>query len=364
VNIRKSTELYETWLGKHLTIIPADLEKKHAAMSGGLFPFLRATFYRWMQCWPEICEAENEAPQVLSVGDLHVENFGTWRDAEGRLIWGVNDFDEAYALPYTQDLTRVATSAHIAIQTTELRIGPGDACDAILEGYVEGIQSGGRPFVLEEHHEWLRETVTGELRKPARFWAKFDALKEVDVKVPAGARKAIERLLPSPVPPYRMVHRIAGLGSLGRERFAAIVDYDGGKIAREAKALAPSACAWAAKGSSSNRILYERILGKAVRAADPFMHLKGRWIVRRLSPHCCRIELTSLPAAREEKRLLQSMGYEVANIHLGTAGVRGMIERDLKKRDRHWLHKVADSMMRQTARDWDDWRKHETRTTT
>jgi len=32
---------------------------------------------------------------VLAVGDLHVENFGTWRDAEGRLIWGVNDFDES-----------------------------------------------------------------------------------------------------------------------------------------------------------------------------------------------------------------------------------------------------------------------------
>ena len=29
-----------------------------------------------------------DAPQVLSVGDLHLENFGTWRDADGRLVWG------------------------------------------------------------------------------------------------------------------------------------------------------------------------------------------------------------------------------------------------------------------------------------
>src|SRR5260370_32652719 len=48
--------------------------------------------------------------EVLAVGDLHVENFGTWRDAEGRLTWGVNDFDEAYPLPYTIDLARLATS--------------------------------------------------------------------------------------------------------------------------------------------------------------------------------------------------------------------------------------------------------------
>jgi len=86
-------------------------------MAEGLFAFFRATFYRWIQCWPAVCETENEAPQVLSVGDIHVENFGTWRDAEGRLIWGVNDFDEAWPLPYTNDLVRLATSALIAGST-------------------------------------------------------------------------------------------------------------------------------------------------------------------------------------------------------------------------------------------------------
>jgi hypothetical protein len=26
-------------------------------------------------------------PRVLGVGDIHLENFGTWRDAEGRMVW-------------------------------------------------------------------------------------------------------------------------------------------------------------------------------------------------------------------------------------------------------------------------------------
>ena len=52
----------------------------------------------------------------LGVGDLHVENFGTWRDAESRLVWGINDFDEACCLPYTQDLVRLAASARFAVQ--------------------------------------------------------------------------------------------------------------------------------------------------------------------------------------------------------------------------------------------------------
>ena len=42
------------------------------------------------------------------------ENFGTWRDAEGRLIWGVNDFDEAARMPYALDIVRLATSAVLA----------------------------------------------------------------------------------------------------------------------------------------------------------------------------------------------------------------------------------------------------------
>jgi uncharacterized protein (DUF2252 family) len=35
-------------------------------------------------------------------------------DIEGRLCWGVDDFDESYPLPYTKDLVRLATSAKIA----------------------------------------------------------------------------------------------------------------------------------------------------------------------------------------------------------------------------------------------------------
>ena len=357
MNIEKSTELYETWLGNQLTLIPADLKKKHTAMAEDPFSFLRATFYRWMQCWPEICGVEDTAPRVLAIGDIHVENFGTWRDAEGRLIWGVNDFDEADELPYTQDLTRLATSAHIAVRASQLTIGAADACEAILDGYTTAMKDGGVPFVLEEHHEWLRETVTGELRNPVRFWAKLDALDEFQGKVPADARKAIEGRLPVPLPAYRVVHRIAGLGSLGRERFAALAEHCGGKIAREAKALAPSACVWAAKRGDSAGILYEQILGQAIRAADPFLHVEGRWIVRRLSPHCCRIELAGLPAARDEKRLLRNMGFEVANIHLGTPGAHDTITRDLKKRGREWLHAAAEKMLKQSARDWEDWRR-------
>ena len=79
-------------------------------MKESVFAFLRATYYRWIQVWPEVCPQLVSAATVLAIGDLHVENFGTWRDIEGRLVWGINDFDEAYPLPYTNDLVRLASS--------------------------------------------------------------------------------------------------------------------------------------------------------------------------------------------------------------------------------------------------------------
>src|SRR5262245_32358222 len=51
-----------------------------------------------------------DAPRLLAVGDLHVENFRTWRDAEGRLVWGVNDFDEVAEMPYAVDLVRLVAA--------------------------------------------------------------------------------------------------------------------------------------------------------------------------------------------------------------------------------------------------------------
>ena len=43
-------------------------------------------------------------------GDLHAENFGTYMNADGRLTFDVNDFDEAYIGHYTWDLQRFAAS--------------------------------------------------------------------------------------------------------------------------------------------------------------------------------------------------------------------------------------------------------------
>jgi hypothetical protein len=356
MKIEKSTTRYEQWLGRELTIVPEDLTHKHELMAGALFPFMRATYYRWAQIWPEVCGDLTAAPEVLGVGDLHVENFGTWRDSEGRLIWGINDFDEAWHLPYTHDLVRLAASAHLAISDNHLAINLKDAARAILEGYSESLAGGGRPFVLAEHHKLLRDMAVHRLKEVCSFWEKLEKCRPIKGKLPAGASKAISRMLPDSGLSRRHVHRVAGLGSLGRQRFVALAQWHASSIAREAKAMAPSACWWAGGCKGSSRILYQQILNTAVRSADPYVKLKGRWIVRRLAPDCSRIEIWELPKERSEIALLHAMGYETANVHLGSKKTRAILA-DLRKRGDAWLPPAAEAMVGAVTKDWQEWRK-------
>ena len=220
MNIQQATRLYEHWLGQKVELIRADIRHKHRLMASDVFRFFRATFYRWMQLWPEACFDLADARVVLAVGDLHVENYGTWRDQEGRLL----------------------------------------------------------------------------------------------------------------------------------------SDWRGGMIAREAKALAPSACSLALAWAESPKIYYQEIIEQAVRVPDPFVSVQGKWIVRRLAPDCTRVELGDLPEGHDESALLHAMGYETANIHLGTKLARSAIAHDLRKRPKDWLHKAVKRMAKLVMADWTDWR--------
>ncbi|HEY1721828.1 MAG TPA: DUF2252 family protein [Magnetospirillaceae bacterium] len=355
MNVVEATKAYESWMAARIPVIRRDLDLKHKQMASAPFPFLRATFYRWSQIWGEACPDLDAAPSLLAVGDLHVENFGTWRDAEGRLVWGINDFDEAARLPYTLDLVRLATSAVLARDAGSLTITPVEACAAILQGYQAAMQGGGKPFVLEEEHQMLRGLALSAERDPVRFWQKMD--RGTPVKPPPHKLRAlILDSLPRDSGKARIVHRIAGLGSLGRQRYVALAEADGGRVAREAKQLLPTAYRWA-RGKSEGRIRYEEIVTRAVRCRDPFVYATKGWLLRRLGPHCSRIELADIPKLREERHLLECMGRETANIHLGAADAVAAIKADLRQRKANWLHAAAETMAEATMRDWRVWRR-------
>ncbi len=356
MDVRESTRRYERWLARTVPLLRGDLDRKHRLMAQDAFSFLRATFYRWSQQWSEECIDLMHAPAVLAVGDLHIENFGTWRDAEGRLIWGVNDFDEAVELPYTQDLVRLATSAQLTVAEFHVSLSARRACAAILEGYAESLHKGGEAVVRAERYRWLRDLAVARLKDQRPFWNHLRSLHTPPGRISPEARRLLREALPAGTTGTRLVHRQAGLGSLGRMRVVALASWHGAMVAREAKPLAPSAWFWAA-GGRPHRARYGEIIGRAVRVPDPCLALHGEWLIRRLAPDCSRIELPSLPRSRDDDHLLWMMGWETANIHLGSAGQRQRILADLRRRGARWLVKCSARMAAAVERDWRKWRK-------
>lgn len=74
-------------------------------------------FYRGSAClfYADVTGSEDpfagdESGRIWVHGDLHVENFGTYLNSDGRLVFDINDFDEAYLGRFTWDLQRFAAS--------------------------------------------------------------------------------------------------------------------------------------------------------------------------------------------------------------------------------------------------------------
>src|SRR3954453_13126992 len=83
MSFRKDNEEFEAWLGTQCDVVKKDVMENHHQMKKNAFIFLRATYFRWARKIPRLCPDLRVGPPVLSVADLHLENFGTWRDADG-----------------------------------------------------------------------------------------------------------------------------------------------------------------------------------------------------------------------------------------------------------------------------------------
>ncbi len=359
MQIEQATQEFEDWLGRQVALQADEVAYKHQQMaSGDPFPFFRGTYYRWVQVWPEACPELQAGPRVLSVGDLHVENFGTWRDSDARLVWGINDFDEADELPWANDLVRLASSAWFAIRTGLLEISFRKACRHILAGYLAQLSGTAQPFVLEESHVELRRMAMHKVRSPVAFWKKFQVLRDdLTLKVDEpDVLAALQRALPETATQSEFRRRTqVGMGSLGKPRSVVLATHNGGFVAREAKALCGPATRWFEQTPpATSRI--EEVLAKVIRSPDPMYRTDGAWIVRRLAPHCSRIELSHLSNNRDLTRLMKSMGAETANIHLGTTIEVPRVLATLQSLPKHWLDDAAKRVSKVLIKDWKSWR--------
>lgn len=336
---------YDAWLRTQCDVVEDDLTYKRQRMKENPFVFLRATCFRWARQIGLICPDLAGAPAVLSVVDLHLENFGTWRDAEGRLVWGVNDFDEAAEAPWPFDLVRLAASARLA---PDLRIEKPAIAAAILDGYRAGLDAP-RPTLLDEQETWMRPLVACSERQRAKFWDELSAWP--DALPPPAVAAGLRGSLPADAVPGRVVSCRKGGGSLGRPRYVAIAQWRGGHVVREAKALVPSAWDWA-HGRAAGPSRFADLAGGRFRAPDPFLRAGDRFIYRRIAADSRKVEYggdRDVPAA-----LLTAMGRDLGAIHAADPRLADL-RADLAGRPAKWLNDAAKAAAAAVEADYQGW---------
>lgn len=339
---------FEDWLRKQCCVVEADLKRKHKRMRENAFVFLRSTFFRWASIIEAICPDLKAAPRVLSIGDTHLENFGTWRDVEGRLVWGVNDFDEAAVTPYPFDLVRLATSARLA---PGIPLRNREVASAILEGYASGLATP-RPILLDEQETWMRPYVACSDDDRSNFWKEVKGYPTADP--PRVVGDGLVQSLPGGASILRFASRSKGGGSLGRPRYVAIAAWRGGRIVREAKALVPSAWNWAHADALPECRFLDLVNGR-YRSPDPFLAVHDGFVFRRIAADSRKVELGEEDGPRVRSDLLRAMGFDVGAIHAVSHERQDELREDLAKRPQDWLYEAARTAAKAVEEDFRAW---------
>jgi uncharacterized protein (DUF2252 family) len=235
---------------KRKEIVAALAEIKARKMRASAFAYYRGTADLFYGKWLKQALAV-KAPSVWLNGDMHLENFGTYRGDNRLTYFDIGDFDDAARGPAVIDLLRFLSG--IIVSAPELGVAAAEARDLAalgLERYRRAL-ADGKPRWLE------RRTARGaigdlladlERRSQADLLAKrtvvkngrrrlrFDTGKamrlekaETAAVTAALARFARRRAHPDFFEVLDVAQRVAGLGALGRPRYVVLVHGNGGK---------------------------------------------------------------------------------------------------------------------------------------
>jgi uncharacterized protein (DUF2252 family) len=162
---------------------PGAFRRKFRKMAGSAF-----AFYRGSAClfYADVTHEQDpfldeRTSRVWIHGDLHAENFGTYMNSEGILVFNVNDFDEAYVGPFTWDLKRfVASVALIGFAKALSDDTISDLVKSFTDAYLKEIRAiakGGDDAIGSLTLD-NTEGVIHRVLQEARLSARIDMLAE------------------------------------------------------------------------------------------------------------------------------------------------------------------------------------------
>ena len=335
---------------------PERLRLKYRAMRGSPFAFLRGTCHLFYDRLPR--EAVFKfAPLAWLCGDLHLENFGSYKGDNRLVYFDLNDFDEGALAPVSWDLVRLLASLMVGAEGLAITGNQAQTlCRTFLDAYGTALALGKAFWVERETAQGLVRSLLDGLqnRSRARFLDLHTTargkkrLLRVDGKkaLAASAEQRSEvvefmqtfakaQAAPGFFKVLDVARRIAGTGSLGVDRYAILVEGKGspdGNYLLDMKQALPSALlarlrvvqpSWR---DDAHRAVALQRRAQAVSMAflQPVLLGERPFVLRGMQPSEDRIALRPPGHTMADvEPLIATMGMVVAWAHLRGAGRNG-----------------------------------------
>jgi uncharacterized protein (DUF2252 family) len=359
---------------------PERLALKYAAMRRSPFGFFRGTAHLFYRDWP-VSSPLDASPLAWACGDLHLENFGSYKGENGLAYFDINDFDEAALAPGGRDLARFATSTLLAI--TDLGLSAAEArmfSHQAHLAYTHALRLGKPLWVERATARGLvrqllrrvkrrtqkdllaeRTTVANGRRRLRIDGRRALAMSRQDKQqvVRALAHAHVSREAPEFYRVIDVARRIAGTGSLGLQRATILVHGAGGpdgNVLLDLKEAAPSALAPTVQvrqprwRSEADRVvsIQRRVQAVSPALLQPLRLGRTSYILRELQPSEDRL---SFARVRDERVRLDVAHRVMADViawgqlrssgHQGSATADEWIEFG---HQRSWTHPLSDFM--------------------
>jgi len=344
------------------------LQIKYRKMCGSPFVFLRGTCHLFYERLPTHSIFQT-APAVWSCGDLHLENYGSYKGDNRLIYFDINDFEEAALAPATWDLVRMMTSIRLGAEDKGMdRSVAARLCTAFVDAYASALAKGKALWVERDTANGLVKDLFDALQTRPRV--KFlddrtrtrDGLRtlridEDDIKwdkkkmlaVSNEDRGRVEAAIADfaktqETPGFYQVRdvarRIAGTGSLGLGRFAVLVEGKGSpdgnylldlKQSPRSSLVSHLQIAQPRWTTEAARIVELQRRMQAISAAylHPVPVGTEPYVLRELQPTEDSVKLDpSKQSPAHIEQLLQTMGRIVAWSQLRSSGRSGSVVAD------------------------------------
>ncbi len=360
---------------------------KYKLMRGDVFAFLRATCNLFHQRLPNM-PVLHKAPKLWICGDLHLQNFGTFRGYNGLTYFDINDFDEAALAPFSFDVVRLLSSLQVSAQSSKVAAKYVRAATTeMLDCYVDAIANGKARWIE-------RATSAGPVKSLLRGLKSRTRQGFLDERAPFKGKQRrilVDKKHALPISdaeeakvfalmrqlgkdngakefytPVDAARRIAGTGSLGLERYAILVaghGGDDGHVLLDMKASRNSALGLNpdAKKQHAERVFWAQ---RTIQAMPPAYLQAVQWkggsyLIKEMQPQADRLNLLPLwTVAGKLAAAVGNIGEVAAWAHLRACGQHGGVQvEDVQafvqaatfKRD---ILAAADQMTAQVLADW------------